>query len=79
MSATEYPLDERRQRAREAFYDHPSESPIESLEAAVETATRVQITDEARKAYIDAWASGACSVKEGLTAALRELGFEVEP
>lgn len=75
----ESPLEERRQRAREAFYDHPSESPIESLEAAVETATRVQITHEATSAFLDAIDDASGDGYNALRAFLRALGFEVEP
>lgn len=46
-------IEERRQLAREAFYADPSESPIDSLETAIGTATRVWITEEISNAAAD--------------------------
>lgn len=90
------PLGDRRQRAREAAHDsYDAERDggaifAESVEAAIETATRVQVTPEAIEAFGKGWhdaqhqASAAMLPRKpgdrrraGLTAALRELGFEV--
>jgi hypothetical protein len=82
-------VDDRRQRAREAFWDNGNEDPATlpaAVEAAVETATRVQITPEVIRDFGEAWhARGESRVpcapgdrrRAGLTAALRALGFEV--
>lgn len=72
-------IEQRRQRARDAFYGEYTETaPWDPhLNAAIETATRVKITDAAIDAYYLAGQSGP-DVKGGLAAALAELGFEVE-
>jgi hypothetical protein len=83
-------LADRRQRAREAFYDSAGDvnNPADPLEAAIETATRVQITPEMIEAFGDAWhatqVSGASRRpgdrrRAGLIAAFRAAGFEVTP
>lgn len=81
------PLDDRRQRARETFYDmlHDTASddgPVFELSdcvaGAIETATRVKITPEAVakfRAVAEGW-GGNFAVS--LAVALAELGFEVE-
>jgi len=71
-------LDDRRQRARETYYDvRNDEGPdAHGIEAAIETATRVRITPEI------VMASGLPVGPEwpikNLTAAFRAAGFEVE-
>lgn len=90
---------ERRQRARKAFWDNifvpatkiyetigATQAPV-ALDAAIETATRVHITDEAIEAFGQAWRAADPSPtresgdrrRAGLRAALGALGFEVEP
>lgn len=83
-------INDRRQRATDTGYDELSGPEIQSrntrdaLEAAAETATRVQITPEALDALerqlIAVGNRGPIRVKSraALTAALQELGFEVE-
>lgn len=74
-------LEERRQRAREAFWDAVVDvGAREAAEEAIETATRVKITEEAIEAF-DIERNGstdAGNIRAGLAAALAELGFEVE-
>lgn len=80
--------DERRARAHKAAFDAeggPFMDGVRSLEIAIESATRVKITDD-----VIALAMGAiprsfvvsdglrASIRRNLTAALIELGFEVE-
>lgn len=91
MTANE--LADRRQRAREAAYDEPawqlaSADEVNRIAAAIETATRVQITPEMIEAFGDAWhatqVSGASRRpgdrrRAGLIAAFRAAGFEVTP
>lgn len=81
--ACESAYDARSQRAREAYWDaHGLEDRMmgRDLQAAIETATRVQITPEAIEAF-DVERNGsmdAGDISAGLAGALRELGFEVE-
>ncbi len=77
-------IEDRRQRAREAYFDiaHDQEdrSMGRDLQAAIETATRVTITPEAVEAF-DIERNGsmdAGNIPAGLAAALTALGFEVE-
>lgn len=78
-------LEERRQRAREAFWDASAglmSGARDGVESCIETATRVRITVEAVVAF-EAQEQGRCcdcgsNTRHGLSAALRELGFEVE-
>lgn len=92
-------LNDRRQRAVESFQDEMTgrtdmfgtttrdERLVAARDAAIETATRVQITPEALAAGREAWArtDGDWSLDPGpretarLAASLRALGFEVEP
>lgn len=82
------PLEDRRQRAREAFYDGTELGDvvtIRALESAIETAIRVRITDEAVALVMGPLPRSFTVSPEllasnrGLLAdALRELGFEVE-
>lgn len=67
-------IEERRQRAREAFYDVIETTHADSaIEAAIETATRVQITPE-----LLATMDPATGNREArLRAAFRAAGFEV--
>ena len=81
------PIDDRRQRAREAFWDASAPNLLtgatNGIETAIETATRVRITPE----IIDAFAEGCGDsihdfyggdARTGLVAAFRAAGFEVE-
>lgn len=78
---------DRRQRAREAYYDSTAgsggqEGSAIALEDAIETATRVRITPEIEAAYVAA-AYGVhdqvtAAIVPGLAAAFRAAGFEVE-
>lgn len=79
-------LDERRQRAREAYWDNggryndPDGHP-EGAEAAIETATRVRITPEIAEAACTQAGIGPGNIKRMLpiiAAAFRAAGFEVE-
>lgn len=77
-------IEGRRQRAREAAYDVKEFTPYvkpgaEAVEAAIETATRVKITDETIEAFdVARTGCGNEGIRMGLRAALEELGFEVE-
>lgn len=74
-----YALADRRQRARETYYDtcvagrDRVEGSAIALDAAIETATRVRITPEVRAAAL-----AADNIDDGLIAAFRAAGFEVE-
>jgi hypothetical protein len=80
------PLDDRRQRAREAFYDGSNSTDVHpnDLEAAIETATRVRVDDEQLAAFATAWHAAAqdgppgTRRRAGLIAAFRAAGYEVE-
>jgi len=67
-------LDDRRQRAREAFWDAygPSDQGT-PLDVAIEAATRVRITPEVIRAF-----NTPNETVAGLAAAFRAAGFEVE-
>lgn len=70
-------LEERRQRAREAFHDTfalNDRTTSDALDECIETATRVQITPEVIDAY---QGTGMPSLKAKLRAAFRAAGFEV--
>lgn len=75
------PLDDRRQRAREAFYDGTEPGDvvtIRALDGAIETATRARITPEVVakfRATAEGWGG---DFADALAEALTELGFEVE-
>lgn len=77
-------IEDRRQHAREAYYDSAArrrapEGSAVALEAAIETATQVKITPEAIEAF-DVERNGsmdAGDIPAGLAAALAALGFEV--
>lgn len=77
-------IEERRQRAREAYWDADGGDRYASCEAAIETATRVKITDEAIALSVGAIPEQIFSealreaLRFNLAAALAELGFEVE-
>ncbi len=74
-------LEERRQRAREAGWDATlgwsQKSTQQAIESAIETATRVQITDEAVFRAFTELHRGA-TARAIIHVALEELGFEVE-
>lgn len=81
MSAS--PLDERRQRAREAFWDAVVDvGAREAAEAAIETATRVRITREIREACVQATGYGydipPSAYDDIIRTAFSAAGFEVE-
>lgn len=69
-------IEERRQLARETYFDNggapDARGDYAPIEMAIETATRVQITMDA----VLEMESGETST-HGLTRALRALGFEV--
>ncbi|MET0417855.1 MAG: hypothetical protein ABW022_17745 [Actinoplanes sp.] len=80
-------LDDRRQSAREAFHDARNEAAVEpvhyGLEEAIETATRVNISDDMiEQAMMDTCHDGAgpsaAKVRRLLVDAFRAAGFEVE-
>lgn len=73
-------IEDRRQRAREAFHDHPSVDLFGALGGAIEVATQVKITDEvidvlfsAGRDSITPRATGRAQIRLVLEA----LGFEV--
>ncbi len=71
-------LEDRRQRAREAFYDRGYDE-FQAVEAAIETATRVRITPEILAACHEP--SGyllPAYIRDILRAAFEAAGFEVE-
>lgn len=76
-------LDDRRQRAREAYADEPEPRTFAAVDAAIEAATRVQITDEAIRDFAQAWHAApqdgppGARRRAGLAAALAALGLEV--
>lgn len=81
-------IEDRRQRAREAFYDRMGAGDViesRAIESSIEVATQVKITDEAIEAFGVAWheadAQNALTKgyrrAAGIKAALTALGFEV--
>lgn len=86
--AVESPLDERRQRAREAAHDEIGPNnvirsdAVRAIEAAIETATRVRVRGGVYEAGFQAYdASGLThsgAIMETIIAVLRAAGFEVE-
>lgn len=82
-------LNDRRQRAIEAFADEqtgrtdmfgtttPDERLVLARDAAIETATRVQITHEIVMAFVTA-PDGPDDITAPLRAAFEAAGFEVE-
>jgi hypothetical protein len=74
-------IEDRRQRAREAYWDSGSgRISGDQVGDAIEAATRVKITPEAIEAF-DVERNGstdAGNIPAGLAAALTALGFEVE-
>lgn len=71
-------IEERRQRASEAFWDGIGLSQAARLQDATETATRVRVTHEVLAVMIDV-ERATMSRRRALEAALGALGFEVEP
>jgi hypothetical protein len=87
MSTGDDPLADRRQRAREASYD--GVEPCEvcgkihasgDVEAAIEAATRVKITEDVIAAAVEVGdlTQGTKGAWRTLAAAFRAAGFEVE-
>ena len=74
-------VTDRRTEAREAFMVHPSEAIGPALDAALAVATRAHLTERVEDAYTQAVYAPhdqvPASIHAGLSAALRELGFEV--
>jgi hypothetical protein len=77
-------LDDRRQRAREEFYQgmpaRRTESVPTALDRAIESATQVRITLQMIDAvwtHVDFVNHGTEGIREGLRAALEAAGFEV--
>lgn len=66
------PLIRRRAAARQAYEDGPGKG-YDCVEAAIEDATRVQVTQDLAKAFMDA----PGGVGGGLRAAFTAAGFEV--
>jgi hypothetical protein len=81
IAATANLLD-RRQRAREAYWDDMRGLSMrtEGIEAAIETATRVRITEDVIAAAVEVGdlAQGTKGAWRTLAAAFRAAGFEVE-
>ena len=71
-------LDDRRQQAREAFYDTLQDGRVDSFNEAIETATRVRITPEIAEAFLTAPGDDPEDIWEPLRVAFRAAGFEVE-
>lgn len=76
-------LVDRRQRAREAFHDTFAgeyNTSSDALDEAIETATRVDITEEVIAAAVEAGdlTQGTKGAWRTLAAAFRAAGFEVE-
>jgi hypothetical protein len=79
-------LDDRRQSAREAAHDEIGEGGRDrdtqnALEAAIETATRVDITPDMVEIVRQLDANGMISIdacRRGLVDVFRAAGFEVE-
>jgi hypothetical protein len=73
---------DRRQRAREAFWDG-RQTVEDGIEAVIETATRVQITPEMGEVYRVGLRQQLTEQRPSddlvLRAALEAAGFEVEP
>jgi hypothetical protein len=79
------PLDDRRQRAREAYRDALSRietvPSTPAVEEAIETATRVKVTDDIIAAGVHAVAAGPAAsprYRNAIIAAFIAAGFEVE-
>ena len=73
-------IEDRHQRAREAYYDRrfsiEDHEMGRDLQDAIETATRVQITPEIQRAYIEAWyrgvGMGEGSIQDAVISELRD-------
>lgn len=87
--STPAPLFDRRERAREAYWDeaHAERTGSRDIETAIETATRVQVDRDVRVAAWQAHEARTAPM-EGpddpefvamLIAAFEAAGFEVEP
>ena len=75
-------IEDRRQRARDAFYETPGcvADPDTALTAAIETATRVKITDEMIQVFRRNMKPTASAdyITEKLATFFTAAGFEVE-
>lgn len=73
------PLEDRRQSAREAYWDDMRGLSMRTsgIEAAIETATRVRITPAIRDAMITTMTVSLGDWEASLAAAFRAAGFEV--
>lgn len=74
------PLADRRQRARETYWDNRQYAETAALDEAIETATRVNITEDVIAAAVEVGdlAQGTKNAWRTLAAAFRAAGFEVE-
>lgn len=74
-------IEDRRQRAREAFYDGMGAGDViesRAVEAAIEVATQVKITDEIRKAITEVEdAFGREQYRTAVARVFETAGFEV--
>ncbi|MET0915759.1 MAG: hypothetical protein ABWY81_06120 [Jiangellaceae bacterium] len=74
------PLGDRRQSALEAFIDSTTMAYFHDVQHAIETATRVKITDDivtAMLTEVDRVGVQNGGIETGLAAAFRAAGFEV--
>lgn len=79
MSDIDKAIGNRRERAREAFWDAGGTVRETSIDKAVEVATRVEITDEVIDEAKLNWSGCDCRdcLHEIVNAAFRAAGFEV--
>jgi hypothetical protein len=73
-------IEERRQQAREVFYDAPGfvADPDDNLRQAIESATQVRITDNLINDLADVTFAGGFLTRRALVcAAFEAAGFEV--
>lgn len=76
------PVVDRRQRAREAYWDARTDGngmiAPDAVAEAIETATRVKLTPEVAEAFLAAPGDDPDDIWGPLRAAFRAAGFEVE-
>lgn len=82
VSATDDPIADRRQRAREAAQDSAQvvqSWAIGAIETGIEVATQVKITSDIIRKFADAYdvSALAAGTAESLKVAFRAAGFEV--